>query len=140
MPGQSSHTPASPLALPLPDTRHATLGLILVRRMAVHGPLDSRASMLAMDAAGPHFRKLLVLGRAFLVDLGRTSARTIHLAPCCATGMTRDEGLIIELMENGGLDVLAALTNDAKSCAARDTALAFGRELRALACRRGWKS
>ncbi len=127
------------LDLPLPRERHQTLGLVLIRRMTAHGPHDARAAMLAMDIAGAHFRKLLVLCRAYMVDLGTTSRRTIRLAPCCATGMTRDEGLMVQLFENGGLDVLAALTDDAPCVAARETALAYGAELRKLALRKGWK-
>ncbi len=134
----SKHT-TSPLDLPLPALRHQALGLLLIRRMTSHGQHDTRAAMLAMDVAGARFRKLLVLARAFMVDLGTTSQRRIRLAPFCAGGMTRDEGLIVDLFETGRLDVLAALTDDARSITARESGLAFGAELRDLACRKGWK-
>ena len=72
------------LDLPLPARRHQTLGLVLVRRIAGHGLHDARATMLALDASGAEFRRLLVLTRALVVDLARTSRRKILLAPCCA--------------------------------------------------------
>ena len=86
------------LELPLPARRHQTLGLVILRRMAGHGLHDARATMLALDAGGTDFRKLLVLARALIVDLARTSQRRILLAPCCAAGMTRDEGLLMALI------------------------------------------
>ena len=70
------------LDLPLPARRHQTLGLVLVRRIAGHGLHDARATMLALDASGAEFRRLLVLTRALVVDLARTSRRKILLAPC----------------------------------------------------------
>ena len=94
------------LDLPLPARRHQTLGLVLVRRLAGHGLHDARATMLALDASGAEFRRLLVLTRALVVDLARTSRRKILLAPCCAAGMTRDEGLLMALIGGGGLDWL----------------------------------
>ena len=94
------------LELPLPARRHQTLGLVILRRMAGHGLHDARATMLALDAGGTDFRKLLVLARALIVDLARTSQRRILLAPCCAAGMTRDEGLLMALIGGGGLDWL----------------------------------
>ena len=97
------------LDLPLPARRHQTLGLVLVRRIAGHGLHDARATMLALDASGAEFRRLLVLTRALVVDLARTSRRKILLAPCCAAGMTRDEGLLMALIGGGGLDVHGAL-------------------------------
>ena len=128
------------LDLPLPERRHLLLGLVLFRRLAAHGPHDARASMMAMDVAGSRFRKLLVLTRVLLVDLSRASKRTIRLAPCCAAGMTRDEGLIVRLLDDGGLDALAALTDDdGETATARETAVLLGKELREVACRNGWK-
>ena len=97
------------LDLPLPARRHQTLGLVLVRRLAGHGLHDARATMLALDASGTEFRRLLVLARALVVDLARTSRRKILLAPCCAAGMTRDEGLLMAIVGGGGLDVHGVL-------------------------------
>lgn len=127
------------LDLPLPARRHQTLGLVLIRRMAGHGLQDARAAMMAMDAAGRDFRKLLVLARAVVVELARSSRRRILLAPCCAAGMTRDEGLLVAMIDGAGLDAHAALTDDALCRAAFTTAQMFGRELDRVATRNGWR-
>ncbi|MEX0343135.1 MAG: DUF6628 family protein [Erythrobacter sp.] len=127
------------LDLPLPARRQQTLGLVLIRRIAAHGFHDARATMLALDAAGPGFRKLLVVARALVVDLARTSRRKILLAPCCAAGMTRDEGLLMALVGGAGLDVHGVLTDDARCPAAMTTAHALGEELERVAARNGWR-
>ena len=127
------------LDLPLPARRHQTLGLVMLRRMAAHGLHDARATMLALDAGGTDFRKLLVLARALLVDLVRTSRRRIVLAPCCAAGMTRDEGLLTTMIAGGGLDVHGVLTDDADCADALTTAHAFGTELERVAKRNDWR-
>ena len=127
------------LELPLPARRHSTLGLLLIRRTAAHGLSDARAAMLALDAAGPGFRKLLVLVRALVVDLARSSQRKILLAPCCAAGMTRDEALLMAMVGGAGLDVHGALTDDAPCRAAMTTAHALGEELQRIAIRNDWR-
>lgn len=128
------------LEIPLPARRAHTLGLVIFRRIASHGLHDARATMLAVDAAGSEFRRLLVLARTLVVDLTRNSHRRITLAPCCAPGMTRDEGLLMAMVGGGGLDVHAALTDDAICHAALTTAHAYGQELDRIAYRNGWRS
>lgn len=135
-----AHSHDSPaLDLPLPARRHQTLGLVILRRLAAHGLQDARASLLALDAAGTDFRRLLVLARALVLDLSRSSRRKILLAPCCAAGMTRDEGLLMALVGGAGLDVHAALTDDARCPVAMGSAHALGKELEWIAIRNGWK-
>jgi hypothetical protein len=95
--------------------------------------------MLALDAGGTEFRRLLVLARALVVDLARTSRRRILLAPCCAAGMTRDEGLLMAMIGGGGLDVHGVLTDDAGCAIAMTTAHALGDELERLATRNDWR-
>ena len=127
------------LDLPLPARRHQTLGLVLVRRLAGHGLHDARATMLALDAGGTEFRRLLVLARALVVDLARPSRRKILRAPCCAAGMTRDEGLLMAMVGGGGLDVHGVLTEDAACTDAMATAHALGEELDRVATRNAWR-
>ncbi|WP_435201637.1 DUF6628 family protein [Qipengyuania sp. 902] len=135
-----THRSTAPaLDLPLPAHRELSLALVLVRRMAMAGPDDSRAAMLALNVAGSGFRRLLVLARCFVVELARSSRRTLTLAPCCATGMTRDEGLMVDLLRNADLATYAALTEDAPCHRARSAAQALGEELSALAARKGWR-
>ena len=128
------------LSMPMPQSRHLTLGLVLVRRIAGHGLNDARAAMLAMDAGGESFRRVLVLARTLVVDLARASRRRIMLAPCCACGMTRDEGLLVAMIDGGGLDVYGALSDDARCAAPMTTAHALGAELERIAMRNNWRS
>jgi hypothetical protein len=74
------------------------LTLICLRRMAAHGIRDARASLLVFDAFGIHFRRPLVLLRAFLSELAQCSERSISLAPCCAHRMTADEARLIGVL------------------------------------------
>ncbi|QZD92404.1 hypothetical protein K3162_12845 [Qipengyuania xiapuensis] len=127
------------LDLPLPARRHETLGLVMIRRLAGHGLSDARATMLALDAAGPRFRKLLLLTRTLVTELARSSRRKIYLAPCCAAGMTRDEGLIMSLIGGAGLDVSEALTDNTQPNTAIASAHALGEELSEIALARGWR-
>lgn len=128
--------PELPLMLP-EDVSHR-LTLILVRRMVAHGFNDARATMLAVDHFGPGFRKVLLLTRCLLVELARHSRRRIHLAPCCAPGMTADEGLLLDLLGDGGLATYCALTDDAKCTSPLTTAAALAETLKDAAISRNW--
>jgi hypothetical protein len=86
------------LPLPLPPGRAERAALVILRRMAAHGFRDASATMLALDTFGIDFRRVMVLLRAFMVELARCSSRTIQLAPCCAMRMTEDEGLMMEAL------------------------------------------
>ncbi|MDG6078495.1 hypothetical protein E3U23_04725 [Erythrobacter litoralis] len=117
---------ADPLPLALPTHTATRIVLVMIRRMAAHGLRDARAAMLALDVFGPQFQRPLLLTRSLVVELARTSGRRIELAPCCALGMTRDEGLIVDLIGGGGLATLAALTDDSECRSAYATAEALG--------------
>ena len=117
------------LLLALPRRAALRVTLVMIRRMAAHGLRDAHASMLAFDMFGSAFQRPLLLVRSLVVELARTSRRKIVLAPCCALGMTRDEGLIIDLIEGSGLATLAALTDDAECRSAYATAEALGAAL-----------
>ena len=99
---------------------------------------DSTALDLPLPARR-HQTLALVLARALVVDLARTSRRRILLAPCCAAGMTRDEGLLMAMIGGGGLDVHGVLTDDAGCAIAMTTAHALGDELERLATRNDWR-
>lgn len=96
------------LPLPLPREAKRRAALVIVRRMAAHGFRDASATMLALDTFGTDFRRMLVLLRAFMVELARASNRTITLAPCCAMRMTEDEGLLLEVLSLAAGDPEAA--------------------------------
>ena len=128
------------LPLPMPLARASQIALIVMRKMVRHGLHDSSVVMLAMAQFGPDFRKPLVLMRALVVELAEASQRRIAIAPCCALGMTRDEGLLLDLVQGAGLAPYAALTDDAGDTAPLATAEALGAELEALALARGWRT
>jgi hypothetical protein len=86
------------LPLPLPAAATQRLVLRCLRRMAAHGTRDAQAALLAFDHFGIHFRRPLVLLRAFVTELAQGSGRRITLAPCCAMRMTRDEGWIVGVL------------------------------------------
>lgn len=96
------------LPLPLPEGRTERAALVILRRMAAHGFRDAAATMLALETFGTGFRRVLVLLRAYMVELARGSNRTISLAPCCAMRMTDDEGLMMEALALAGEDSAAA--------------------------------
>jgi len=96
------------LPLPIPDGRIERIVLICIRRMAAHGIRDAHAAWLALDCFGVHFRRPLVLLRAFLLELAQNSQRSIRIAPCCAMRMTEDEGRIIAALRLAGSDMEAA--------------------------------
>lgn len=128
-PAPAPGCPDTALVLPLPDNRGRRVALVLIRRMAGCGLRDASAALLALDTFGPSFQRPLTLARSLVVDLANTSRRTIRLAPCCAPGMTQDEGLIVAMMDGGGLAAHAALTDDAACNRACSTALALGAAL-----------
>jgi hypothetical protein len=96
------------LPFPLPEGRAERAALVILRRMAAHGFRDAAATMLALDTFGTGFRRVLVLLRAYMVELARNSNRTISLAPWCAMRMTEDEGLLMEALAQAGDDHVAA--------------------------------
>ncbi len=97
-----------PFAIPADATQRMVL--IALRRMAAHGLRDAVAGSLFLNGFGMHFRRPLVLLRAFVLELGEASARKICIAPCCSLRMIRDEACLI------GVLAVAASNPD---CAAR---------------------
>ncbi len=77
---------------PAPSDQTTRMLLIAARRMAVHGLYDASAAMLMVQAFGIHFRKPLVLLRAFLMETSSAALGDIRIAPCCLPRMTLQEG------------------------------------------------
>lgn len=120
---------ANALILPMPENRGLRTVLILLRRMVGSGIRDASATMLAIDTFGSAFQRPLLLTRGLVVELARTSRRTIKIAPCCAPGITRDEALILSMIKGEGIAAHAALTDDAEQGSAYAAALALGAAL-----------
>ena len=128
-PAPAPGRPDTALVLPLPSDRGRRIALILIRRMVGCGLRDASAALLALDTFGQGFQRPLTLARSLVVDLAGSSRRTIRLATCCAPGMTRDEGLIVAMIDGEGLAAHAALTDDAPCNRAWSTAAALGAAL-----------
>jgi hypothetical protein len=133
MSDRNSTTNLLPLALP--DDRSERMVLVAMRRMAVGGIRDAHAAMVMLDLFGAHFRRPLVLLRAFMLDFARTAQRSIKLAPCCSLRMTKDEGRLIEALRLAAHhpalaeDLLARLSGSPCVCEPLSAAAVFSRAL-----------
>lgn len=96
------------LPLPLPATRIERSVLFAVRRMAAYGVRDVSAAWLVLDLFSTGFRRPLVLLRAFMLELAHAATGPIKVAPCCATRMTEDEGLIMLALFTATSDLASA--------------------------------
>lgn len=123
---------ASVLPLPLPSDPAQRLVLVAIRRMASGGIRDAHAASLFLRTFGLHFRKPLVLMRAFMVETARASAGTIRVAPCCAHRMTLDEARMVGIVGSAAsnpanaADHLRALTGSRDIGAPLSAAAALG--------------
>ncbi|WP_022683235.1 DUF6628 family protein [Sphingobium bisphenolivorans] len=72
------------------------LFLYVMRRMASAGVNDAHAANAMLGAFGRSYRRPLVLMRAMMLELARTSSRKILIAPCCCSRMTSDEALMMQ--------------------------------------------
>jgi hypothetical protein len=89
---------AAILPYPLPRDTMQRFTLFALRRMAVHGIRDAHAASSFIASFGLHFRKPLVLMRAFIVELAQVAHGRIVVAPCCAPRMTEDEARIVGIL------------------------------------------
>lgn len=71
------------------------LVLRTMRLMAVGGINDATATAALFGHFGRAYRRPLVLIRALMLELARTSKRRIVLAPPCCGRITRDETVIL---------------------------------------------
>ena len=91
------------------------LFLYVMRRMASAGVNDAHAANAMLGAFGRSYRRPLVLMRAMMLELARTSSRKILIAPCCCSRMTADEALMMRAVgralrsPHGSFDDIAAL-------------------------------
>ncbi|AEG48358.1 hypothetical protein Sphch_0663 [Sphingobium chlorophenolicum L-1] len=81
---------------PLPGGYGNRLFLYVIRRMATAGVNDAHAANAMLGAFGRSYRRPLVLMRAMMLELARTSSRKILIAPCCCSRMTTDEALMMQ--------------------------------------------
>ncbi len=126
------------MPLPLPYEQTQRIVLRCLRRMAEHGVRDAQASLWVFEQFGIHYRRPLVLLRAFVIELAQVSQRRIQIAPCCAMRMTLDEGRIVEILAAAGQDPASAqrhlrlLTEAENPTSPLSLAVAFNDTLAAL--------
>lgn len=136
MPQPAPRSCALPLPLPQEDTQRLVLRCL--RRMAAHGTRDAQAALWVFEAFGIHFRRPLVLLRAFVVEVAQVSARRISVAPCCAMRVTLDEARLIGVLAAATDNPAAAahhlrlLTDGAEVSSPLSLAIAFSGSLAAL--------
>ena len=91
--GEISHLD---LPRPIPGGYGNRLFLYVMRRMASAGVNDAHAANAMLGAFGRSYRRPLILMRAMMLELARTSSRRIKIAPCCCARMTADEAALME--------------------------------------------
>lgn len=84
------------LPRPIPGGYGNRLFLYVMRRMASAGVNDAHAANAMLGAFGRSYRRPLILMRAMMLELARTSSRRIKIAPCCCARMTSDEAILME--------------------------------------------
>src|SRR3546814_20687855 len=83
---------------PLPGGYGNRLFLYVMRRMATAGVNDAHAANAMLGAFGRSYHLPLVLMRAMLQEMARTSSRQQLIAPCFGHRMTCDEALLMQAM------------------------------------------
>jgi hypothetical protein len=70
-----------------------------MRRMAIGGLDDAHAANVLMGQLGMNYRRPLIILRALMLEVSRTSGRSISIAPCCCHRMTADEAALLGTVE-----------------------------------------
>lgn len=72
--------------------------LFAMRRMAVGGLNDAHAAHALFAVFGQAHRRPLVLLRALMAELARSSRNRIMVAPCCCRQMTHGETILLSAL------------------------------------------
>lgn len=81
---------------PAPLSGNARLALFAMRQMAAAGLNDANAALALFMNLHGGYRRPLVLMRALMAEISRTSNRKLMVAPCCCARMTADEARLIK--------------------------------------------
>jgi hypothetical protein len=93
-------SPLLPHAAPAsPDLRLILYG---IRRMAAGGIGDAHAAHAFFTSFGLHYRRPLVLLRAFVAEVARTGAARLAIGPCCCPRMTHSERALLAGITDAG--------------------------------------
>jgi hypothetical protein len=129
MPLSADHRP---LVRRAPLDRPARTLLFAVRRIAMEGLNDALAANTFLGLFGLAYRRPLVLLRALMAELARSSQRSILVAPCCCLGLTDCEALLLDAIavapgdQHGAAERLIELTATGDCLGALTTAHALG--------------
>ena len=83
------------LLRPVPVAQHIRLFIYAVRRMAQGGLNDAFAANAFLSLFGARSRRPLILLRALMAEMARTSHNQIIVAPCCCRMMTAQEAELL---------------------------------------------
>lgn len=81
-----------------PSHEDRLLLLYGIRRTGAHGLHDAAAAHAYMTAFGREFRRPLLLLRALMAEVSKTSANPIQIAPCCCPRMTSGEAALVDVL------------------------------------------
>lgn len=84
---------------PIPVEPVARILLYAMRRMAIGGLDDAHAANVLLGQFGMNYRRPLIILRALMLEVSRTSERSISIAPCCCRRMTADEARLLSAVE-----------------------------------------
>lgn len=94
---------ALPFASPIDKNRR--LLLYCLRRMGAHGLHDAHAANAMLGCFGLSYQRPLVMLRAFMAEIARTSQRKISIAGCCCPRMTFDEARLLNAITSSESDM-----------------------------------
>jgi hypothetical protein len=109
--------PAQLVPHPVPVEPVARILLYAMRRMAIGGLDDAHAANMLLGQLGMSYRRPLIILRALMLEVSRTSERSISIAPCCCHRMTADEAALL-----GTVETAAARPDVARTLMAQITA------------------
>lgn len=119
------------LPLPAPQTPVERLLVYAMRRIAANGLQDAHAANAMLGSFGLSYRRPLVLMRAYLAEIARSSTRQITIAPCCCPRMTHDEARLLAVLAVANANAscarhhLSALTGGGAALPALSAAMAL---------------
>jgi len=103
-------TPHPDLIAIAPMDQGPRMVLFAVRRMAVFGINDAHVANALLGAFGRSYRRPLILLRAMMLELARSSQRSITVAPCCCPRLTQDENRLMHALGTANVDTRVAHT------------------------------
>lgn len=99
----SETIPTPVLDRPVPQCTNVRLLIYAIRRMAEGGLNDAFAANALLSLFGTRVRRPLLLLRALMAEMARTSRNQIAVAPCCCRRMTAAEAELL-LIVTGSRD------------------------------------